>query len=117
ASGAAAATAFAGSGTRPVPSCPNGDLAPGRSRTCTATYTVTQDDADAGVVTDTATASGTPPSGPAVTSPPSTVAVNIPAAPAITVGKSADPTTVTTAGKDVPYSYVVTNTGTVALSN
>ncbi len=45
-------------------------LAPQASTTCTGTYTVTQADIDAGSITNTATASGTPPTGPPVTSAP-----------------------------------------------
>ena len=40
------------------------------SRTFTATYTVKQSDIDAGVVHNSATATGTPPTGPALTTPP-----------------------------------------------
>ncbi|VBB43368.1 hypothetical protein TRIP_B250428 [uncultured Desulfatiglans sp.] len=39
-------------------SCPAGDLPPGGSITCLATYTITQNDLDFGSVTNTATASG-----------------------------------------------------------
>ena len=67
---------FTGSGTPPVATCPPGALAPGASVDCTATYTVTQADIDAGSIANTATATGTPPAGvTAPVSPPSSVTV------------------------------------------
>ena len=95
--------------------CPDTTLAPGTSTTCTAAYTVTQADIDNGSVDDTATATGTPPSGPAVTSPPSTASVAAQQAPAITEAKSTTTTTVTHAGQRIPYKFLVTNTGNLTL--
>ena len=45
--------------------CPSTTLAPGAAETCTATYTTTQADVDPGGITNTGTATGTPPIGPA----------------------------------------------------
>ena len=113
-------TTFTGSGTPPVAKCLPGasSLAPGKSVTCTATYTVTQSDMDAGSVTNTATAQGNPP-GPAtpVVSDPSTATVHAAQAPAITVAKSAAPSSFAAAGTTIDYSFVVTNTGNVTLSS
>ncbi len=92
-------------------------MAPGDVITCTATYVVTQADLNNGSVNDSATATGTPPSGPAVTSSPSTAAVAVAQAGALTIVKSATPTTVATVGDSVSYSFVVTNTGNVTLAN
>ena len=47
--------------------CPATSLAPWTSETCSATYTTTQGDVDRGSLKNTATATGTPPSGPPVT--------------------------------------------------
>jgi uncharacterized repeat protein (TIGR01451 family) len=104
----------AGSLDGPV-SCPDTTLTPGASTTCTATYTVTQADIDNGGVSDSATASGTPPSGPAVTSAPAPLPVPAVQAPAVTVVKSAPPAPVTHAGQQVRYSFLVTDTGNVTL--
>ena len=69
-----------------------------------------------GAVTDTATATGTPPVGPAITTPPSTAVLTIPAGPALTVVKSVAPASAGTAGEVVTYSFVVTNTGNTNLT-
>ena len=98
-----------------VVTCPVASLAPAASTTCTATYTVTQGDLDAGSIVNTATASGTPPSGGPVTDT-DTVTVDVDQQPAVTVAKSAAPVTVDAVGDVVSYSFVVTNAGNVTLS-
>ena len=98
--------------------CPTTSLAALATTTCTATYPITQADLDAGVANNTATASGKPPTGASVTSAPSTAAVTLPPAPALTVTKSATstPTTLTAAGQTVAYSFLVKNTGNVTVT-
>ncbi|MBF4619451.1 DUF11 domain-containing protein, partial [Clavibacter sp. VKM Ac-2873] len=112
-------TQFSGTGTAPAISCPSGaaSLAPGASVTCTATYIATQADVDAGQITNTATATGTPPRGAAVTSDPSQAVVTADPNPSIAVVKSADPSSIMNAGETVSYSFVVTNTGNVTLTD
>ncbi len=62
--------------------CPRTTLAPGESTACTATYTVTQADAAHGSLGNTATAYGTPPSGPVVRSRPHTISFTVTGGPA-----------------------------------
>src|SRR5581483_11661236 len=89
---------------------------PQGTETCTVDYTLTQKDVDSGAVTNTATTTGTPPTGTAVTSDPSTAKVTIPATSAITLVKSADVSKNLVAGQVVHYSFLVTNTGNTTLS-
>ncbi|MEU7524299.1 hypothetical protein AB0A74_01035 [Saccharothrix sp. NPDC042600] len=108
--------AFSGTGTPPTVTCPAA-LGPGEQATCTATYAVTQDDMNAGTITNTATAHGDPLSGgPTVDSAPSSAVVSAPHVASLTLVKSADPVTLSAAGQTVVYSFVVTNTGNVSLS-
>ena len=107
--------------TDPMPNlspviCTDSSLAAGAQETCSATYSTTQQDVDNGSITNTGTASGTAPSGAVVTAM-STTTVGAVQNPAVTISKSANPTTVTAAGQTIGYSFVVTNTGNVTLSN
>ena len=99
-------------------SCPQPSLAAGASETCTAAYTVTQADVDAGSVSNTATAQGLPPGAvtPAV-SGPSTATVPAVQSPGISVVKSASPASFSAAGQAISYSFAVTNTGNVTLTS
>ena len=91
-------------------------LAPGASGTCIAAYVTTQTDVDAGGVTNTATVSGTPPTGPQVTAS-DTVTVPAVQAPGIGLEKTANIASFSAPGVVITYSYLVTNTGNVALTN
>ncbi|MBZ5738024.1 DUF7507 domain-containing protein [Nocardioides mangrovi] len=92
--------------------CPSGAVAPGASISCTTTtYTLTQADVDAGHVDNTATTTGTAPSGTKLTDTDSTT-TPVPAAPSIHLDKSAGPVT---NGK-ITYTFAVTNTGNVTLN-
>jgi len=95
----------------PSVTCPaNSSLVPNATLTCTGTYVVTQADLDAGQVTNIASASdGTQ------TSPSDTVTITGTQAPEMTVAKSTTATEFTTVGETISYTYVVTNTGNVAL--
>ena len=100
-----------------TPSCPLTTLAPGAATVCTATHTVTQADADAGQVQNTATVTGTPPDGTPI--PPTTSnEVDVPGAlnPALTIIKATTTSAVLTAGQVVPYTFTVINTGNVTIS-
>ena len=77
---------------------------------------------NAGVVNNTATASGTPPSGPVVVSSPSSTSTPVAQSATISIVKSAAVTDVNADGKTdlgdtIAWSYLVTNTGTVTLTS
>ena len=109
--------AFPGAGTLSDVSCPaDRTLAPGGELECTATYVVQQADVDAGAIDNTATATGTPPTGEPVVSAPSEAKITGAQAPAITIAKTANRTNLL-AGDTVTYSFRVTNTGNVTLTD
>ncbi|MGN6126332.1 MAG: beta strand repeat-containing protein [Humibacter sp.] len=111
-------TEFSGTGQLSAISCPQVTLQPGDHTTCTATYTVTQADVDAGKLTNTATATGTPPDGTDTpTSPPSTSTVTTNPHPALSVVKTANTQQVTKVGQVVTYTFAVSNTGNVDITN
>lgn len=101
---------------------PIASLAPGASdsSTFTGSYTLTQTNVDAGTFTNTATVTGTPPSGPNVTDADDDTRA-ITAVPSIDLVKTgtlnlgangrAD------AGDTITYAFTVTNTGNVTLSS
>lgn len=113
---AADETAFSGTGTLVAPDCPTTSLAPGQAIDCTATYTVTQADMNAGTIVNTAEASGVDPSAAGVTSAKSTATVTVNAAPAIAVEKTADAASFDAVGTTITFSFLVTNIGNVALT-
>ncbi|WP_168798129.1 DUF7507 domain-containing protein, partial [Nocardioides sp.] len=66
---------------------------------------------------NTATATGIPPSGTPVDSAPSTATVTIESAPGLTLQKTARPASAAAAGESITYSFVVTNSGNVTLTD
>ena len=87
-----------------------GTLAPGQSVTATASYTLTQADRDAGIVENTATTTGTPPSGTPVTDEDD-FDQPVPQNPGILLEKTG-----TVSGDTISYEFTVTNTGDVTLT-
>ena len=91
-------------------------LAPGPSTACSASYTITQADIDAGSVTNTATACATPPIGSAICDIDIKIVI-VPQTSHISLTKTASPTTYTAAGQPINYTLVAKNDGNVTLSN
>ncbi len=107
-------------------------LLPGESHTFTTTYTLTQNVLDnmGGVLTNgidlvnTATAQGNEPDGDTIDSPTSSATTPLPAAPAISMAKTATPNFSVVAPAGIPnlgdtitYAFAVTNTGNVTMNN
>ncbi|MEA4812045.1 MAG: sortase [Anaerolineaceae bacterium] len=100
----------------------SGTIAPGASTTCTATYTSTQADTNAGSVTNKATASysytysdGTTPVTQTYTTNQNQATITATQTKSATITKSANPTTYSAVGNVISYSYVIKNTGTVTI--
>jgi uncharacterized repeat protein (TIGR01451 family) len=95
-----------------VSSVGNGDdyLDPGENLTCSASYSITQPDLQAGSVTNIASASAG-----GTTSPTDTATVTAMQQPALTIAKTADPLEYNQLGEVISYSYLVTNTGNLSL--
>ncbi|QCR18322.1 DUF7507 domain-containing protein [Agrococcus sp. SGAir0287] len=98
------------------PATPEGVLAPGESVRATAAYVLTQADVDAGVVENTATASGTTLDGTRTVEQEDTAEVPLGGTPALAIDKShvGEPTAV---GDVVEYRFLVTNAGTVTIAD
>ncbi|MFN3851964.1 MAG: beta strand repeat-containing protein, partial [Spirosomataceae bacterium] len=111
-------------------------LAPAATGTATATYTITQADINAGEVKNTATVTATPPTGPNVTdvsdsgnelvdtpADPDTDPTNDPTVtpltqnPKVQLVKTASLAGTGAVGDVITYTFTVTNTGNVTLSN
>ncbi len=103
--------AFSGSGALSVPTCAPVRIAPSEIATCTLDYGLTQEDVDAGLVTNSATATGTPPGGGMIESALSSASVTISPTASLALVKTVDRAVVAGAGTAVTYSFAVTNTG------
>ncbi|MGW5350185.1 DUF7507 domain-containing protein [Streptomyces sp. NPDC004031] len=106
---------FGGTGGPLDISCPAGTLGAGDDTTCTATYTVTQEDIDAGTVDNTASADALDPAGADVGSGQSSAELTTTGTGALRLAKTAAPTRVWAAGEQVGYEFTLTNTGTATL--
>ena len=95
--------------------CPTTTLDAGASMTCTATHVTTAADLQTGHITNAATVKGTAPDGKGVDAS-DTATVTVVHAPAISVAKTAAPSTYVASGETITYTYVVTNSGNVPLS-
>lgn len=91
-------------------------LAPGEQLVCGATYRLATPDLVAGVLENTAIASGLDPTGAGTESEPASASLPAEALPRIGLVKTADLQTVAREGETITYSFAVTNLGNVTLS-
>jgi Autotransporter beta-domain len=96
--------------------CPTNNVPPNGTLTCTGSYTITAADVIAGSVTNHAIATGDRCNDGCNVSAQAQATVNFVAQPSWTLTKTPNPTTYTAAGQVVAYSYLLTNTGNVAIN-
>nr|WP_306423047.1 hypothetical protein [Paenarthrobacter aurescens] len=97
-----------------------GELLPGQTVTAKATYAITQADIDAGHVANSATTTGTPPTGSPVTPPPGETDTPLTTGPAMEFSKTADASGIqspSVVGDRITYTLTSKNTGNVGLKN
>jgi len=99
-------------------SCPSepAALSVGNSVTCSAAYTITQEDLNAGSVINTAVAKAKDEKGSDVVSNPDSVTVTASQTKTLILDKNASPKNYASVGEIIEYTYLLTNSGNVALS-
>ena len=110
---------FSGSGKLENLTCKTPDsLAPHQSYSCTATYTVTQEDIDTQTpLTNVACAYATMPDNQPIRGCGDAIVKVNPSQPQLTLDKKASKTKNVVAGDTIDYTITVSNTGNVVLSN
>lgn len=111
-------TGFTGTGTISAITCPAAaaSVAPGAQVVCAATYTITQEDMDAGTLENTARAEGTAGTDP-VLSDTSSVRLPFDQEPALTLVKTADVDGYAAVDDAIGYGFRVTNSGNVTMTD
>ncbi|MDJ1156192.1 SpaA isopeptide-forming pilin-related protein, partial [Macrococcus caseolyticus] len=94
----------------------NTELNPGEMTSVQLEHKVTQEEFDSGKITNTATVTGTPPTGTEITNNDTEIVYSNPEA-SISLDKSSDLTEVSKEGDIVNYTFKVTNTGNSTLTN
>ena len=95
-----------------VTNCGTGTLVAGASITCSETYTITQADIDNGAKTFLAAGLAN-----AVSYSTATATINAIFQPEISLAKSPSTFAISTLGGNITYTYTITNTGNVTLTN
>ena len=93
------------------------ELAPGASLTCTATYTITQEDINKGIVENTATVTGEGSNGDEVEDDDDATVEGPKEEASIHLDKKAEPATYNHVGDKITYTFTVTNNGIYTLTN
>ncbi len=98
-------------------SCGPGTVVPAAGLTCTGSYTITAADVAAGSVTGVATLSGDACGDECLVTTTAQATVTFVGTPSWTLTKAANPTTYSLPGEVITYTYVLSNTGPIAISN